>query len=341
MGRIFSVIFLILLLFIGGRPAALAEGARCPEVAETRQLNILTVNILFSEFEQLEGRLQALASFVITRDIHVVLLQEVVGGLLASHLAAELGNTKLNTNTARKLQRILAEQYGSAYDLSLGFSNGLPGILGVYNAILSRCEILGSLVRKLPRATEFDLEGHGIKLGRSVLVSQLDLPSVGTIDVYNTHLCSDCSSEDRFAQGDALIRFLLFLEEIIPGQNPVILGGDFNTDLVDADPKEQALYDMLTDGANLVDSYFQFTNPAAPVSCIRTAGGVLRPEGCTIGVSFVDDPFGTSAPKRIDYLFTRGLQIAHSEVVFNPKVPGRESQPSVSDHSGVLTSVMF
>ena len=60
-------------------------------------------------------------------------------------------------------------------------------------------------------------------------------------------------------------------------------------------------------------------------------------DGCTYSV--LDNPYAFNPltgqiedPKRIDYIFIKGMNILSSNVVFN-------SDPWISDHSGVLTRI--
>ena len=102
----------------------------------------MTINLLFSEIENRDDRLDIIASFAAENNIHVIMLQEVVGGLLVG-----------TNNSAKDLQNLL-EGYGKNYNLKTAFETGLPGLLAVANSILSRCEIKFSLVKRLSRASE-------------------------------------------------------------------------------------------------------------------------------------------------------------------------------------------
>jgi maltose 6'-phosphate phosphatase len=178
-------------------------------------------------------------------------------------------------------------------------------------------------------------------------MTRLQVPGVGAIDVYNTHLCATCLSSERLEQAQRLIGFVERVETFFSGQNLLVLGGDFNTDLVHADPQEEALYRLLTaEGPVPFQDTYAVTNgagnPVSPPWCLRRDdGGVDLPEGCTFGVTPIRDPLGGDlAPARLDYLFVHGASgIIESRVVFTPYTPAEAEQVSVSDHSAVLTGL--
>ena len=87
-----SVLFLLLHAY----PASAGQAA-CDDVASNGRLNILTINLLFSEIATRDARLASIAEFVAVNRVDVLLLQEVVGGELVS-----------TDNSARDLQEILA-----------------------------------------------------------------------------------------------------------------------------------------------------------------------------------------------------------------------------------------
>ena len=114
-----------------------------------------------------------------------------------------------------------------------------------------------------------------------------------------------------------------------------------------AAPQEEALYRLITAETPVAfeDSYAvanRAGNPASPLWCTRRDdGGIDVPEGCTVDVSAIRDPFGGEPePARIDYLFVHGASgIVQSRVVFTPYTAIEAEQVSVSDHSAVLTSI--
>jgi maltose 6'-phosphate phosphatase len=242
---------------------------------------------------------------------------------------------------------MLHDHYALDYRLSTAYASGVPGILTIFNATLSRCAITTSLWRLWPPATELDFRGHVIPVTRSVLMTRLQLPGLGPIDVYNTHLCAACEAAERLEQAQTLVRFVQRVETLIPGSNPIMLGGDFNTDLVHVDPQEEALYRLIT-----AENPFPFQDTYAvangaghsisPLWCLRRDdGGIDLPEGCTFGVTDIHDPLGGNLePARFDYLFVHSASgIVQSRVVFTPNTPTEAEQGSVSDHSAVLTSI--
>jgi maltose 6'-phosphate phosphatase len=339
-----TLLALCTMMVCGMRPglATAAEGrVECADVAQRGVLNVMTLNLLFSRVHDRTARFERIANLV--RDqfeagqpVDVLLLQEAAGGFLVD-----------TENSAQDLQAMLHDRHALDYRLSTAYASGVPGILTVFNATLSRCAVTASLRRLLPSATELEFQGQVIPVTRSVLMTRLQLPGVGPIHVYNTHLCAACEAAARLEQAQTLVRFIQRVETLVPGANPIVLGGDFNTALGPADPQAAALYRLLT-----VEGPFPFQdtyavansagNPLSPLWCLRRAdGGLDLPEGCTFGVADIHDPLGGDrAPARIDYLFVHGASaIAQSRVVFTPLTPIEAEQASVSDHSAVLTSI--
>lgn len=291
------------------------------DVAQKGTLSVLTINILFSEVKDRTLRLRTIAGFVEDKalwgdPVDVILLQEVVGGVVAS--------TK---NSALDLKNLLKAR-GLDYNLTYRLANGAPGALSVGNAVLSRCRISLTLSQTLPIVAEEPFSGVTVPLRRGVIMARLDAPGYGRINVYNTHLCAFCTPESRLKQAEVLASFLELVEGILPGDDPVVLGGDFNTDLTV--PAEVPVYDLFTAEHGFEDSY---ATANACTDCCSIAEGTL---GCTYGVPgnpYLDNPFSGSELQRIDYIFLREVgEVLSSEVVFN------EDPFWVSDHSGVLTT---
>ncbi|MEO8326393.1 MAG: endonuclease/exonuclease/phosphatase family protein [Nitrospirota bacterium] len=297
----------------GGEPLL-----QCGDVASRKHLNILTVNLLFSEVATRDKRLDAIAEFSTGRPVDVILLQEVVGGVLVD-----------TANSALDLQGKLRAR-GGAYDLHTAFEVGLPGLLTVGNSVLSRCEVDVQMVKRLPRTTELKFQGRDIKLPRNVMMTRLNIPDFGKLNVYNTHLCAFCNAEELDAQLDVLLTFVGEVEEFFPQDNPVILGGDFNIDRFRVDPFEQRpFYDRIID-ADFTDAYAE--ERALEDLCEEAE---VADTHCTVGVSSLD--VGDSS-RRIDYIFVNEMgDVRESRVIFNTLVD--PSQPTVSDHAGVFTSV--
>jgi maltose 6'-phosphate phosphatase len=317
------------------------DTAPCADVVQRGVLNVLTINLLFSEVEHRTARFARLATFVQHQfeagdPVDVILLQEAAGGRLVQ-----------TESSAHDFQAILEQSTGVAYHLRTAYATGVPGLLTVSNATLSRCDVTASLWTLLPPATELAFQGHQIPLTRSVLLTRLQVPGVGAIHVYNTHLCANCRADERLEQAQRLVRFVQRVETLAPGANPIVLGGDFNTDLAHAEPAEEALYRLLTAEGPFPfqDTYAVANgagNPLSPLWCLRREdGGLDFPEGCTFGVTDVGDPLGGGRdPARIDYLFVDGARgIVQSRVVFTPYTPIEAEQASVSDHSAVLTGI--
>lgn len=311
-------------LFVWASSTTPVRAAECFDVAG-RGLRLLTINLLFSEVETRDERLQAIADFASgdgedRRPIDVILLQEVVGGFLAG-----------TANSARDLQRFLAGR-GGDYERRTAFEVGIPGLLAVANAVLSRCDIRFGLVKRLPRASEIELGDRTIRLPRNVMLTRLEVPGFGHISVYNTHLCASCLVEERAEQLDVAFDFINGVEDFLPGPTRAVFGGDFNIDINRDQGAEAFLYDRTTATEGFADLY-----AAAPdVGTLPT----LCPneneadEHCTVGVSDLNG----STSRRIDYLFGKGLgDVMNGAVVFNPLIDPAE--PTVSDHAGVFVEM--
>jgi maltose 6'-phosphate phosphatase len=301
---------------------AAAADPQCSDVAGRGHLNVLTLNLLFSEVERRDQRLADIAAFMAAGEIDVALLQEVVGGALVE-----------TDDSARDLQAILRDREGLEYELRTEFEARVPGLFAVGNAILSRCDIRQALVKRLPLASEIEFEGETIKLPRNVMMARLTVPGIagpGRINVYNTHLCAGCQVSERQEQLDELLAFVEEVEDFFPTVDPVILGGDFNIDRFRDGKAERPLYkEVLKAGFN--DAYAAAQKDPLNRLCSRpTATDPSKLRHCTVSVSELDD----NNARRIDYVFERGFAGAlASRVVFNTLAD--PAQPTVSDHAGV------
>ena len=290
-----------------------------------RELNVMTINLLFSEVEDRDMRLNTIADFIKTcgETVDLILLQEVVGGALSKTINSALDLK--NKLTAENLD----------YNLSYRMANGLPGLLTVGNAILSVHEIRYTLATTLPFESEEIFRGVEIPLRRKVMMSRIDVPGFGKINVYNTHLCAYCDPQERLEQTRVLMKFIKNVEALIPGSNSIILGGDFN--IVDAliGTELAPEYELITSNG-FTDSYAYY------YACDNNRCCDARDSfatGCTFAVE--DNPYAfnffTGQPEetvRIDYIFLKnGPQVLDSKVVFNP------NPDWVSDHSAVLTKI--
>ncbi len=241
-------------------------------------------------------------------------------------------------NSALDLKNLLAEK-GLEYNLSYRLANGIPGILTVGNAILSRYKILWTISKTLPFVTEEPFEDFEIPLRRKVMMSRIKIPHFGKINVYNTHLCAFCDPiEERLEQAEVLMDFIRNVEDFIWwDKNPVILGGDFNTNINNLDDKE--VYNLIL-GEGFGDTYL--TDGECPNDLTLSCCQDYEDPGCTFAVS-TDNPYAINPftkepklPQRIDYIFVKGLETLGSVVVFRS---GTKNDPWVSDHSGVLTRI--
>lgn len=317
---LFFIIFSVTVLSGCAKSGGGGEEPRvqCDDVASRGYLNVLSVNLLFKEIETREQRLEAVAEFAEKTPVDVILLQEVVGGTLAH-----------TENSAEDLQKKLLARERD-YDLYTAFEIGLPGVIGVANAILSRCEIDFRTTKRLPHATELNFRGHDIKLPRNVMMTRINIPNTSKLNIYNTHLCAACTADQLDAQLNVMLPFISELETSFPSGNFAILGGDFNIDRFRVDPfVERPFYDKIVN-AGFIDAYAQ--DKSLDNLCTNTKQADTH---CTVGVSTLDA--GGSA-RRIDYIFmNQAKKLRESRVVFNTLVD--PDQASVSDHAGVFISV--
>ncbi len=298
--------------------------AKCPDVLDKGHLNVLSINLLFSETTNRNVRLERIANYMEAAEeageaVDIILLQEVVGGSLSGTI-----------NSAIDLKQLLAER-GLNYNLRYRLANGLPGILSVANAILSRCKIVLTLARTLPSVTEEPFQDFEILLSRKIMMSRIKIPNYGKINVYNTHLCAFCDPAERLEQTFVMLDFVNDIENLFWGENPIILGGDFNVSDMLIALDEAPEYDLII-ASGFIDSFATANN--CTVCCDEITG-----QGCTFGVPgnpFAINPFTQEpgVPVRIDYIFGRGFSeddVITSAVIFN--IPPN----FVSDHSAVLT----
>jgi maltose 6'-phosphate phosphatase len=296
-------VFAVMLLTMASNGFAEGEPV-CPDGT----LRFMTINLLFSERAMRDERLARIADYIDEHcSVDVILVQEVVSGALAGTL-----------NSALDLKNILAAK-GHHYYLSYRLANGLPGLLGVGNAILSRHRILFTVAKTLPFVTEEPFEGFEIPLRRIVMMSRIRVPGVGKINVYNTHLCAFCDPGERLAQAQVLFQFMTNVERFIPGTSPIVLGGDFNTE------DTSALYGAIA--GVFTDSYSAANCGSGP---------------CTDGATFAvpGNPFDSDEPSvRIDYIFLKHWEdwTISSDVVFDSEGNG----DWVSDHSAVVTGITY
>jgi maltose 6'-phosphate phosphatase len=342
--KIWAVAYMTTIVILAGcaskRPAIPAS---CPDIARTGQLKVLTLNVLYDAPASVRQQtLQDIAQFTIAQKVHVLLLQEAVLTDV-DHIQDVLGTA----DSARDLQRVLNARSDEPYELRVVWETGVPLVLSTANAILSRCDITRHFAAFLPIESEESFQGVTLKITRNVQVAQIALPGYSSLRVYNTHLCSACSTDSLRRQVTALMDFVTHTEGT-SAANHVVLGGDFNLDRAKG-PDEQAVYGFITQ-AGFRDIYAEYRKQQFGDALNRLCWNGRADLHCTAGVSPVQgviaqqtgDSF--SAPARIDYLFLRGAAtISTSRVIFNPgnrqSGPVNPAEPAVSDHSGVFWEV--
>jgi maltose 6'-phosphate phosphatase len=304
---------------------------QCDDVADRGYINVLTFNTLFfSEVASVETRLEPFVEWLIGQEepVDVIFLQEVIGGALA---LSEF------TNSAKILKDMLSDR-GLEYNLRTAFEVGLPGLFYTGNAILSRCEIKFSFVKRLPRKSEIEILGRVIKLPRNVQMTRLKIPGFGKFNAYNTHLCAGCNADERGEQLFELLNFINMMEIFIPGESPILLAGDFNIDRFKNGGEEEFLYQWIIN-EEFVDAYDEGTTDTLNNLCEDEADADIH---CTVGVTAFDlPPFDSGKAGRIDFIFKMGSRFGEafdSTVFFNPGAGG-EPEYLVSDHAAVLVRI--
>lgn len=275
----------------------------------------MSLNMLYGDFESLNARLKIVADYIVQQDkigepVDLILLQEVAGGALAQ-----------TEDSSRQLQTILSLQ-GLGYNHSSRFYLGQRSTVLVGNAILSRCRMAFKLGAYLPVILEKPFQFVTLPLPRNVVMARVFVPGAGSIDVFDTHLCSYCEPQERLSQVEVLLEFIRNVQRLPWWEpSPAILAGDFNIDLNIA--ANVPLHERIL-SSDFEDAY------AMVHSCRVCCGQNDGDQGCTFGV--VGNPYG-EGKARIDYVFVKGLQVIDSRVVFN------RTPQWVSDHSAVLVRI--
>lgn len=317
--KVSAFIALIVFLLVHTDLSVPKAAAQNSESSTSDSIQVLSINLLFSEIDDRNKRLKRIADYVAENDVDVVLLQEVVRG--------DLVNTD---NSALDLRDYIFERHQLTYNARTETEQILSNWLRVGNGILSRHDIEASHANELPNASEFEIFGvYELEIERNVMMLRLNVSGFGPVHIYNTHLCAGCEIAEREDQLNALLQFVDDIESDIAGENPVVVGGDFNIDRFKKNGVENFLYEkVLLEGfsdayaAGAVDPLDELCNDEA-----------FPDEHCTIGVS----DLGDSNPARIDYIFTKGFSgVIESRVVFNTAISG---DPTVSDHSAVFVSL--
>ena len=311
-----NIVLILIVLCLPAPSLGFFQQTQCSDVAERGYLNVLTLNLLYSDFKNRENRFQIIVDFIEQRaqqedPIDIILLQEVVGGFLSG-----------TENSSHDLKQLLVDK-DINYNLIYVPVNNQLGILTEGIAILSRCKILFTLAKTFKPAWENPSEGLDIPLRRKVIMGRLHIPGVGNLNVFNTHLCAFCDPENRSIMIAELLDFLVKVDKLIWWRkDPAIVGGDFN---IDRETQEgQEFYeDILNIG---FDDTYAVANDCE--SCCSAEEGY---QGCTYSVS--GNPYTNDPPVRIDYIFTRDVQVLESTTLFT-------SDPDwASDHSGVLSKI--
>lgn len=295
-------LLLALLLLAPGPPPAVA--AACGDAAG--RLRVLTFNLQFTRAFRPERQVEPLAAHLVSRPADLVLLQEVAGGLVTG---------------AGSVAHLLAERIsalgGPRYEVVHAPASGVEGFFTVGNAVLSRCPVLARRTIPLPEIAELRFAGGRWRLARNLVRVDVRFAG-GVLHVLDTHLCADCTVEERRRQ---LAAVLSAARTAGSDGAPVVLGGDFNNDRVRDGGAERPLHEAIL-AAGFADSAGTGTHGW----CERPA----HPDAfCTVGVA---DPWRPES-RRIDYIFVRGLAVLAHEVLFNPRID--PDTIALSNHAAV------
>ena len=294
------------------------------EAAAADGIKVMSINLLFSEIDDRNKRLKIIADYVAENDVDFVLLQEVVGGDLVK-----------TNNSAKDLEDFIFNRHNLKYYVRTE-TETIPiplssDFLRVGNGILSRNKIEYSDAKKLPKTSESEIfDNYKLDFRRNVMMLRTTVNGYGPIHVYNTHLCARCKTKEREEQLDVLLQYVKKEERNLPGENPVILGGDFNIDRIKKAGVENYLYEkVLLEG--FIDAYAAAAIDPLDELCEDKDN---PDEHCTIGVT----DLGDSNPGRIDYIFAKDFRkVTNSQIIFNSAIT---DDPAVSDHSAVSVSLV-
>ncbi len=316
----FFIILTAILLFSLSSCSSSLQNEQNAEASEKKHLNVITLNLFFPELQDRSQRLEDFANFIAQKKVEgepidIIMLQEVIGGLLSG-----------TDNSSIDLKNLLAEK-GLEYHLYFQLSNGLTGLLKVGNAILSAYEFKSTAYKTLPTTSEVPFGDFEVTLKQDVIMGTIEVPGSGRINIYNTHLCAYCESENRLVQIQALMDFIEEMETSFEGDNPVILGGDINTAF--STSEELSVYESVTNTYGFTDTYSAYNNCS---DCCSPSYGY---SGCTFAIPgnpYAINPFTDEQEEvtRLDYIFAKGIEAVKSSVVL-------DAFPWASDHSGILT----
>jgi endonuclease/exonuclease/phosphatase family metal-dependent hydrolase len=163
--------------------------------------------------------------------------------------------------------------------------------------------------------------GWEILVSKGVQLTRIEHPSLGTIDVYNTHMQSDTDS--KWGQNSALrikqiARFIEVVKKNSPPDRMVILGGDFN---MATDSPEYAL---LREG---LPGFIDLIAEKHPGEALDSYNG---------------DDANQTGPQRIDYVFIRpnsGLSLNMENTAAD--VQRYTGDLTITDHNRLEVKVQF
>jgi maltose 6'-phosphate phosphatase len=296
------------------RPPVVGD-AQCADIAQKGYVSILDLNVCYTEVVNLEKNFRHIADFVAQNDVDIILLQEVVGSEITGM-----------DNSAIELRKILLKEHNMRFSATTAWDLGISNFFIDGNAILSRCEIAKTDIKKI--STPGNIGKKQVALSRNVHLAVVSIPGYGNLNVYNTHLCARCKKSERESQ---LERALSWIEKTNAGSRLAIFGGDMNFDRIINSGTEAFMWEKII-AAGFIDAYAN--------RMIRNSSETLETlcedednadEHCTKGVTQLDD----YNSRRIDYIFTNSpATVRAARVVFNEMV--NSDEPTLSDHAGVF-----
>jgi endonuclease/exonuclease/phosphatase family metal-dependent hydrolase len=193
-------------------------------------LKVMSFNIRGGAQPILE-RVSKLANYIKSKNPDIVLLQEVMVNPVEYYHSIPVQVVYIDQTKA------LAQALGYNYYIFGKARTYLVTLSGI--AILSRFQLYDTIVHTISHANE----------QRVIIEAKVKLDQSHTIRIYNSHL-SATSHANRLIGANLIASLIKNVNE------PVIVGGDLNTDLQDPElrPDDYQIIKALTD-ANLVDSF--------------------------------------------------------------------------------------
>jgi len=189
--------------------------------------------------------------------------------------------------------------------------------------VVSKHPIVRVLTKKYSRCTGTDCLAN-----KGVMLATVKHPTIGEIDVYNTHLNAGFSAK---AKWDQIAELVAFIRAQGPGRR-VIIGGDFNLE-----PNSE-YYSMLVGQLGFRDTQQTFAeeNPHLPKE-------IRYPITHTLYMPLMRNAF----PRKLDYILTTAENAKQDSVVYMDVVQsltvldGRHDDNRMSDHFALMVDFLL